>query len=183
MQRKWITLGAALSVVVSQASCLFVPDNEGTLTFRYLVLNDFQGVVAARLCDNPDVADGSSFIKSPVSTILITGTSRRGLTVEREAECFYNVPSGDFDSAQELGTLSVKFPADTYSSFKLQMLSAQGTPILWANNPADNFVQENDVLFGLTVEVVKEKELNLGPTFEQLGLDGVVADELKIFVP
>lgn len=184
MRRKWMTLLAALSAVVSQAGCLFVPDNEGTLTFHYLILHeDAPGVIAALLCDNPKINNnGSGFIKSQVATILVTGVSRRGLEVQRTAECFYDVPSGNIDSEQELGALSVQFPADTYQSFKIQLLNAQGTPILWANDPADNFVQENEILGGLTVDLAKETNLDLGPTIEQLGQDGAVADELTIFV-
>jgi hypothetical protein len=174
----------ALSGVALTTGCLFVPDNEGEVTFHYLILHeDSPGVIAALLCDNPDInTAGTQFVKSPVSTILVKGVSRRGLTVERRAECFYDVPSGNIDSEQELGALTVKFPADTYQSFKLQMLNAEGTPVLWANDPADNFVQENEIIGGLTVGVTKEAQLNLGPTIQQLSEDGVVADELKIFI-
>jgi hypothetical protein len=166
-------------------SCLFVPDNEGTLTFNYLILReDAPGVIAALLCDNPDINNaGSPFVKSQVSTILITGVSRRGLETIREAECFYDVPAGDIDSEQELGELSVTFPADTYQSFKIQLLNAAGTPVLWRNDLALNFVQENEILLGgTTVNLGVAQVLDLGPTLVQLGEDGVVADELRIFV-
>jgi hypothetical protein len=184
MRRNWITLVAAVSTVFSQAGCLFVPDNEGILTFNYLILHeDAPGVVGVLLCDNPKINNnGSIFVKSPVARILVTGVSRRGLEVQRIAECFYDLPVGGVDSEQELGALAVKFPADTYQSFKLQMITAQGTPVTWANDPGDNFVQENEILGGLTVNLIKEQTLDLGPTIEQLGQDGVVADELKIFV-
>ena len=184
MLKKSSALLAALVAVITQAGCLFVPDNEGTLTFNYLILHeDAPGVVGVLLCDNPQINNnGSPFIKSPVAKILVTASSRRGLEVQREAECFYDLPSGNIDSEQELGAFSVTLPADTYQSFKLQMINAQGTPVTWANDPADNFVQENDILGGLTVDMTKEQELDLGPTIVQTGQDGVVADELKIFV-
>jgi hypothetical protein len=166
-------------------SCLLVPDNEGTLTFNYLILQqDGNGQIGALLCDNPDINPaGTPFVKSQVATILITGVSRRGLTTTREAECFYDVPSGDIDSEQELGALSVGFPADTYQSFKIQLLNSAGTPVIWRNDLALNFVQENEILLnGTTVNLEPAQTLDLGPTLVQLGEDGAVADELRIFV-
>lgn len=180
MLRRWISLG-----LFSLGGCIVANDEQGTLTFDYLLLQeDINGNVGVVLCDNDAVSipGGTNFFKVDVAKIIVTGVSERGLTVRREAECFFQPDDADVDNISELGTLQVQLPVETYTQLTIELENAQGIPVAWANDPDNGFQAVNDILLGNNIEVTADATTDIGDLLVQLGEDGAVDDELKIFI-
>jgi hypothetical protein len=181
MQRLALSL-AALSV----SGCLFVPENEATLQFRFIMLHEDQnGVIGALLCDEAKVGQIPPFLNIDVDQIVVVGRSQRGLEVRREASCEYTPDGANFDAEDELGLVSVGLPADTYADISVELQKANGDFITWNVDPDLNSAQAINILQvsgDNPITLASGKVFDLGDTFVAQGIDGAVARELKVFV-
>src|SRR5262249_3370432 len=118
------------------------------------------------------------------ATVTVTGHSRRGLTVQRSAQCFYQPDGNVINSPDQLGRFTATFPSDTYDSFEVSVQNKDGEDVLFANDlrvtPAASFtIFQNAQGANINVKATNDR----GDEMQQAGITGAVDKELKIFVP
>lgn len=177
--------GAVTTLALSLGAC-FVPQDEATLTFNYLLLHENAAGIGAFLCAKENVEDlnpDPSFNNTVVSTLVVTGRSARGLVVRREATCVYAPEDAQLDSLDEVGFLSVEMPADVYDELTLQLEDAEGNPVTW-NTEGQNGanLQEINLLGNAVITLQARETLDLGDLFVAQDINGAVDKELKIFI-
>lgn len=165
------------------SGCLFVPEHEAEVSFQYILLHrDVSGVIGALLCDSDNVGQVQPFLNSRVSRIVVIGSSARGITVTREADCFYVPNNANIDTPEELGVISFTLPADTYNRLELRIFDKNGTPMVWATDADGSFGEAINILGSEFITLTPGGELDLGNLFIRQGLTSQVVDkELRIF--